>query len=116
MVRKCYQHEMPSSDQVTRPVPGCWVLRTPGSAYVLSLGGQDVPVTAHWGARVDDATAVALAELPLDPSRGWESPLDGREEYPSDSGLRFAEPALAVRFPDGGRTVRWGTPVDEVVT
>jgi alpha-galactosidase len=107
---------MPSEDQVTRPAPGCWVLRTPGSAYVLSMTGQDVPVTAHWGARVDDATAVALSGVPADPPRAsWESPLDGREEYPSDSGLRFAEPALAVRFPDGQRTVRWQAPTDEIV-
>ncbi|MFC5008007.1 alpha-galactosidase [Dactylosporangium cerinum] len=107
---------MPEADQVTRPAPGIWVLRTPGSAYVVSTGGEDVPVAVHWGAGVDDATAVALAAVPPDPQRAsWESPLDGREEYPSDSGLRFAEPALAVRFPDGQRTVRWQPPVDEVV-
>ncbi|WP_432841116.1 alpha-galactosidase [Dactylosporangium sp. CA-092794] len=96
------------SPLVSEPAPNVWVLRTPRSAYVLSLGGEDVPIAAHWGAPVDDEAAVALARVPFDPARGsWESRLDGREEYPSDTGMRFAEPALAVRFPDGGRTVRW---------
>jgi alpha-galactosidase len=91
------------------------VLRTPRSAYVLHLGPQDTPLTAHWGTPVDDSTAVALTKVPLDPARGsWESPVDGREEYPSDSGLRFAEPALTLRFPDGGRTIRWQLEADEV--
>jgi alpha-galactosidase len=93
---------------VSEPAPGIWVLRTPRSAYVLSHAGDDVPLAAHWGAPVDDDTAVALAQVPLAPGRSsWESPLDGREEYPADTGLRFVEPALALRFPDGGRTVRW---------
>src|SRR4051794_25487444 len=101
------------SEQVSRPTPGCWVLRTPNSAYVLHLGGADVPLTAHCGARVDEDTAIALTKVPLDPARGsWESPLDGREEYPSDSGPRFAEPALALRFEDGGRTIRWQLETD----
>ncbi|GAA3456106.1 alpha-galactosidase [Dactylosporangium matsuzakiense] len=101
---------------VSEPTPNVWVLRTPGSAYVLSLGGEDVPLTAHWGAPVDDEAAVALAKVPLDPSRGsWESRLDGREEYPSDTGLRFTEPALALRFPDDSRTVRWMFTGSEVV-
>ncbi|WP_432992786.1 alpha-galactosidase [Dactylosporangium sp. CA-233914] len=93
---------------ISAPVQGVWVLRTPRSAYVLSLGGQDVPLAAHWGAPVDDEAAIALAKVPFDAPRGsWESHLDGREEYPSDSGMRFTEPALALRFPDDGRTVRW---------
>ncbi|HTJ36791.1 MAG TPA: alpha-galactosidase [Dactylosporangium sp.] len=96
------------SPLVSQPAPGVWVLRTPRSAYVLSLAGQDVPLTAHWGAPVDDDAAVELARVPADVPRGsWESPVDGREEYPSDTGLRFVEPALALRFPDGSRTVRW---------
>ncbi|GAA2382895.1 alpha-galactosidase [Dactylosporangium salmoneum] len=97
---------------VAEPAPGVWVLRTPRSAYVISLGislgGEDVPLAVHWGAPVDDETAVALAAVPADPQRGsWESHVDGREEYPSDTGMRFVEPALALRFPDGSRTVRW---------
>lgn len=92
---------------ISSPTFGCWVLRTPGSAYVVHLGGEDVPLTAHWGAPVDDETALALARVPLGTARGWESALDGHEEYPSDSGLRFATPSLALRFPDGQRTVRW---------
>ncbi|WP_238010051.1 glycoside hydrolase family 36 N-terminal domain-containing protein [Dactylosporangium sp. AC04546] len=56
---------------------GCWVLRTPASAYVVHLGGEDVPLTAHWGAPVDDETALALARVPLGTARGWESALDG---------------------------------------
>ncbi|WP_433060442.1 alpha-galactosidase [Dactylosporangium sp. CS-033363] len=88
--------------------PGVWVLRTPNSAYVLNVGGgEDVPLAAHWGAPVDDEAAIALAAVPLAPPRGWESRLDGREEYPSDTGLRFTEPALALRFPDDSRAVRW---------
>ncbi|WP_433086629.1 alpha-galactosidase [Dactylosporangium sp. CA-052675] len=85
------------------------MLRTPNSAYVLDTGGgEDVPLAAHWGAPVDDEAAVALAGVPHDAARGsWESPLDGREEYPSDTGLRFTEPALALRFGDDGRAVRW---------
>jgi alpha-galactosidase len=93
---------------VSEPSPGVWVLRTPRSAYVLSLGGEDVPLAAHWGVPVDDESAVALAKVPFDPARGsWESPVDGREEYPSDTGLRFGEPAIALRFADDSRTVRW---------
>nr|BFE61339.1 alpha-galactosidase [Dactylosporangium thailandense] len=99
---------MPLPPPVSEVAPGVWVLRTPGSAYVLDAGGgEDVPLAVHWGAPVDDAAAVALAAVPHAPSRGWESPLDGREEFPSDTGLRFTEPALALRFPDDGRAVRW---------
>src|SRR5687768_9284319 len=108
---------MPSSDHVTRPADGCWVLHTPNSAYVLHMAQEDVPLIAHWGIAVDDATAVALTAVPADPTRATgESPFDGRECYPSDTGLRFTEPALQLRFPDGGRTVRWQPPTDEIVT
>ncbi|MGI5239112.1 alpha-galactosidase [Dactylosporangium sp. CA-139066] len=99
---------------VSEPAPGVWVLRTPHSAYVLTAG-EDGPLCRHWGGPVDDESALALAAVPLDVARGsWESPVDGREEYPSDAGLRFAEPALALRFPDGTRTVRWVLDAAEV--
>jgi alpha-galactosidase len=88
-------------------------LHTVRSSYVLVLGPSDVPVTAHWGRRISDPTAAALAEIGH-AWHPWESPLDGLEEYPSDTGLRFVEPALAIRD-ESGRTVAWRMGGDEVV-
>ncbi|GAA3215241.1 alpha-galactosidase [Dactylosporangium siamense] len=84
--------------------PLFWALHTLRSSYVIHLGGEDVPLLAHWGRSVSDDTAAELVAAAVQGGhrRGWESVLDGREEYPSGSGLRFVEPALAV-----GGTVRW---------
>lgn len=93
--------------RITQPAEDVWALHTITGSYVIHLRGEDVPMLAHWGARVDDSVALEIVHGGHGHPRGWESELDGREEYPSDSGLRFVEPALALRFADGTRGVRW---------
>lgn len=99
--------------QVSRPRPGCWALHTARGSYVLTLGASDVPITAHWGRSITDETAAALADIGL-AWHPWESPFDGLEEFPSDTGLRFVEPALAVRD-DAGRSIAWSPAGDEIL-
>lgn len=74
-----------------------WLLSGPGSSYALHLTDADELVHLHWGPRIALADAVALAARPLPGHRPFESPLDGREEYPVEGGPRFVRPALSVR-------------------
>ena len=95
-----------------------WLLRTPGTAYAVScppevtVHNQQIPDTllhVYWGAPVTLADAVRVAEVRRArwSKRGFESPLDGWEEYPVAGGLRFARPALAARFAGDVRSVEW---------
>ncbi|MFF4271920.1 alpha-galactosidase [Streptomyces sp. NPDC001536] len=74
-----------------------WLLSGPASSYAVHLTGDDVLLHLHWGARIELADAEELAARPLPAERGFESPLDGREEYPVEGGPRFVRPALSVR-------------------
>ncbi|MFR9787779.1 alpha-galactosidase [Streptomyces sp. MB22_4] len=74
-----------------------WLLSGPTSGYALRLTDADELVHLHWGPRITLADAEALAARPLPAYRPFESPLDGREEYPVDGGPRFVRPALSVR-------------------
>ncbi|MEW2625397.1 alpha-galactosidase [Streptomyces sp. NPDC048106] len=74
-----------------------WLLTGPASGYALHLTAADELVHLHWGPRITLADAEALATRPLPGYRPFESPLDGREEYPVEGGPRFVRPALSVR-------------------
>ncbi|MEU9796839.1 alpha-galactosidase [Streptomyces sparsogenes] len=77
-----------------------WLLSGRRSSYALHLTDHDELLHLHWGPRIALPDAEALALEPLPPSWGFESPLDGREEYPVEGGPRFARPALSVRSQD----------------
>ncbi|WP_369218586.1 hypothetical protein, partial [Streptomyces flavofungini] len=49
--------------------------------YALRLTARDELLHLYWGPRVTLRDAEALAAGPPPPARGFESPLDGREEY-----------------------------------
>ncbi|MEU2927853.1 alpha-galactosidase [Streptomyces sp. NPDC007251] len=74
-----------------------WLLTGPTSSYALHLTDADELLHLHWGPRIALADAEALAADPLPGYRPFESPLDGREEYPVEGGPRFVRPALSVR-------------------
>ncbi|MFF9073376.1 alpha-galactosidase [Streptomyces sp. NPDC014872] len=77
-----------------------WLLSGASSSYALRLTERDELLHLHWGPRIPLASAEALAAAPEPPVRGFESPLDGREEYPVEGGPRFVRPALSVRTPE----------------
>ncbi|KAK1183279.1 alpha-galactosidase [Streptomyces sp. NBS 14/10] len=83
-----------------------WLLSGRGSSYALHLTENDELLHLHWGPRIalPDAEALALRSVPH--SWGFESPLDGREEFPVEGGPRFVRPALSVRSP-GVRGTEW---------
>ncbi|MDH6547398.1 alpha-galactosidase [Streptomyces sp. SAI-041] len=74
-----------------------WILSGPASSYALHLTAEDELLHLHWGPRIALADAEALAVRPLPEYWPFESPLDGREEYPVEGGPRFTRPALSVR-------------------
>lgn len=83
-----------------------WILSGPASSYALHLTSEDELLHLHWGPRIALADAEALAVSPLPEYRGFESQLDGREEYPVEGGPRFTRPALSVRT-DERRGTEW---------
>ena len=74
-----------------------WLLSGPTSGYAPHLTAAHELVHLHWGPRITLADAETLAARPLPGYRPFESPLDGREEYPVEGGPRFVRPALSVR-------------------
>ena len=74
-----------------------WLLTGPASGYALRLTEADELLHLHWGPRIGIADAEALAAAPEPQYWPFESPLDGREEYPAEGGPRFVRPALSVR-------------------
>ncbi|NKQ26574.1 alpha-galactosidase [Streptomyces galbus] len=83
-----------------------WLLSGPTSSYALHVTEDDTLVNLHWGPRIAPADAEALAAAPPEPYWPFESPLDGREEYPVEGGPRFVRPALSVRG-DVRRGTEW---------
>ncbi|WNE99820.1 hypothetical protein PS467_33085 [Streptomyces luomodiensis] len=88
-----------------------WVLSGRHSGYALHLTDRDELIHLHWGPRIAVADAEALAAEPEPPERGFESPLDGREEYPVEGGPRFARPALSVQAQGTTRCGPRTTPI-----
>ncbi|MFF4833434.1 alpha-galactosidase [Streptomyces sp. NPDC001315] len=84
-----------------------WLLSGPLSSYAVHLTGDDELLHLHWGPRIALADAESLATRPLPDLSSFESPLDGREEYPVEGGPRFVRPALSVRT-DERRGTEWG--------
>ncbi|MEU0060765.1 alpha-galactosidase [Streptomyces sp. NPDC006334] len=83
-----------------------WLLSGPASSYAVHVTESDELVHLHWGPRIELADAQALAVRPLPDYWAFESPLDGREEYPVEGGARFVRPALSVRT-TGRRGTEW---------
>ncbi|MFF7277702.1 alpha-galactosidase [Streptomyces griseorubiginosus] len=83
-----------------------WILSGPASSYALHLTAEGELLHLHWGPRIALADAEALAVRPLPDYWPFESPLDGREEYPVEGGPRFTRPALSVRT-DERRGTEW---------
>ncbi|GAB2762624.1 alpha-galactosidase [Streptomyces bullii] len=83
-----------------------WLLSGPTSSYAVHLTDRGDLVHLHWGPRIALADAEALAARPLPEYWPFESPLDGREEYPVEGGPRFVRPALSVRT-DERRGTEW---------
>ncbi|MEU0841902.1 alpha-galactosidase [Streptomyces sp. NPDC005962] len=83
-----------------------WLLSGRRSSYALHLTDEDTLLHLHWGPRLTVPDAEALAAEPLPADRGFESPWDGREEYPVEGGPRFVRPALSVRAA-GVRGTEW---------
>jgi alpha-galactosidase len=83
-----------------------WLLSGARSSYAIGLTPDDGLVNLHWGARISLADAAELAKEPEPQVRAFEGATDGYEEYPSEGGLRFARPALAVRGRTGDTVVR----------
>ncbi|WP_217236509.1 alpha-galactosidase [Streptomyces sp. AC555_RSS877] len=83
-----------------------WLLSGPTSSYAVHLTADDELLHLHWGPRIALADAEALAVRPLPDYWPFESPLDGREEYPVEGGPRFVRPALSVRTEEG-RGTEW---------
>ncbi|MDH6626425.1 alpha-galactosidase [Streptomyces sp. LBL] len=83
-----------------------WILSGPTSSYAVHLTEGDELLHLHWGPRIALADAEALAVRPLPDYWPFESPLDGREEYPVEGGPRFVRPALSVRT-DERRGTEW---------
>ncbi|MFD8867511.1 alpha-galactosidase [Streptomyces sp. NPDC059590] len=77
-----------------------WLLSGRRSSYALHLTENDELLHLHWGPRIALPDAEALAVESVPPEWGFESPLDGREEYPVEGGPRFVRPALSVRSRD----------------
>lgn len=63
-----------------------WLLSGPTSSYAVHLTEGDELLHLHWGPRIALADAEALALRPLPDYWPFESPLDGREEYPVEGG------------------------------
>ncbi|MFD7283263.1 alpha-galactosidase [Streptomyces sp. NPDC059862] len=89
-----------------------WLLSGPTSSYAVHLTDDDELLHLHWGPRIALADAEALAVRPLPDYWPFESPLDGREEYPVEGGPRFVRPALSVRT-DERRGTEWGFEAHE---
>lgn len=83
-----------------------WLLSGARGSYALHVTDRDELLHLHWGPRIPLAAAEALAAEPAPPDWPFESPLDGREEYPVEGGPRFALPALSVRT-DEVRGTEW---------
>jgi alpha-galactosidase len=89
-----------------------YLLTTPDTGYAMRLvGDQDLLVHTYWGAVIDPEDAANLSEWAVEPLHGrvfgFDSPLNGREEYPVAGGVRFGQPALSARFAGGVRAVEW---------
>ncbi|MEU8874335.1 alpha-galactosidase [Streptomyces javensis] len=91
-----------------------WVLSGRHSSYALHLTDRDELLHLHWGPRIAAVDAEAIAAEPGPPDWPFESPLDGREEYPVEGGPRFVRPALSAHA-GGVRGTEWRFDGDTVL-
>ncbi|MFJ9883565.1 alpha-galactosidase [[Kitasatospora] papulosa] len=90
--------------EIDRP-SGTVLLRASDTSYVLRVDTAAGTVrTLHWGASLSLDDARALLE-PDPATDSFRSPLDGTEELAVDGQVRFAPPALDVRYGDGTSAV-----------
>jgi len=80
-----------------------WILETDHTAYALGLDPEGRLVNFYWGERLPHTT-----DYPSPFSmQGWASFSDSgqfaREEYPTDTGLKYIEPCFKAHYPDGVR-------------
>jgi alpha-galactosidase len=90
-----------------------WLLTGERSAYALRLTPEGELLHLHWGPRIALADAEALADGPAPGYWPFESPLDGREEYPVEGGPRFVRPAFIART-DAVRGTEWSYETQEL--
>ncbi|MFC8231079.1 alpha-galactosidase [Streptomyces sp. NPDC057287] len=84
---------------------GTVLLHAGPTAYALRVDtGAGTVRTLHWGGPLTLADAVAAFE-PDAEGNSFHSPLDGTEELAVDGQVRFAPPALDVRYADGTGSV-----------
>lgn len=90
--------------EIDRP-SGTVLLHAGGTGYVLRVDGAAGTVRlVHWGAPLPLEDALALRE-PDFVGSSFHSPLDGTEELALEGQVRFALPALDVRYADGTSSV-----------
>jgi len=82
--------------------PTYWILETRNTAYSFGLNDSGLLTHCHWGARLP---FVADYPAPINPVY-WAA--DGAshftpEEFPSNNGAKYIDPALKVTFADGVR-------------
>ncbi|WP_329205788.1 alpha-galactosidase [Streptomyces sp. NBC_00683] len=86
--------------EIDRP-SGTVLLRAADTGYVLRVDASAGTVRLlHWGAPLVLEDALVLRE-PDSAGSSFHSPLDGTEELAVDGQVRFAPPALDVRYADG---------------
>lgn len=86
--------------EIDRP-SGTVLLRAADTGYVLRVDASAGTVRLlHWGAPLALEDALVLREADSAGS-SFDSPLDGTEELAVDGQVRFAPPALDVRYADG---------------
>lgn len=90
--------------EIDRP-SGTVLLHAADTGYVLRIDTTAGTVRLlHWGASLTLEDALALREPDAEGS-SFHSPLDGTEELAVDGQVRFAPPALDVRYADGTSAV-----------
>ncbi|MFJ8846692.1 alpha-galactosidase [Streptomyces cyaneofuscatus] len=90
--------------EIDRP-SGTVLLHAAGTCYALRVDPAAGTVrTLHWGGPLG-AADIASPPEPDGEADSFHAPLDGTEELAVDGQVRFAPPALEVRYPDGTSAV-----------
>ncbi len=87
----------------TPPARPFWVLETRHSAYAFGVDADGRLIHTYWGARLNGPGDYPEPQ-PVPEWSSFNRPVNLiTEEYPGDSGPKYVEPALKVRFSDGVR-------------